>query len=509
VTGWLRLSAWLEDKSDWLSPLVVKEVRQVVRGREFLISFAASLVVGLVVAFFGAAQALAGQTGTGRWTFASLTACLAFLGLAIVPLGAYGALRNERLEQTLELITLTALSPRRIVIGKLFAQGIKLSTLFAAMAPFVTMSFLLGGIDLATILLSLAALFLASLWIGALCLFLSATFKSRAMSGLIFGAVGLVMLFFLIAGSNVLVLLTRGIPAALVGASYAPWAPLWVGAQVATFWLVTLVNLVLLAENRLALTTEDSVTPLRLGFFVQFLAIVAWTMAYLAEPAITRGNAADALAGAGCVHLAIVAAFAVTEGFAVPRRVLHRMTSPSRWRWLLASFGPGGGRGAAFVLAQMVMLAAALSVFRPGAADLRWLLGACGYILCFTGVPVLLFTRLAPSSATPLRLRVTVLLTLAAATVVPDVLYYVIVRPELLDLEFAPRHLINPFRTLANWELVEARHWLAAPFLLGGFGLLAYGALMRLGSRENRAGTTDVASGLPPTGQPDRGDAVY
>ncbi len=82
-------------------------------------------------------------------------ACLAFLGLAVVPLGAFSALRNERMEQTFELITLTALSSRRVVIGKLMAQGVKLATLFAAMAPFIAMSFLLGGIDFVTILISL------------------------------------------------------------------------------------------------------------------------------------------------------------------------------------------------------------------------------------------------------------------------------------------------------------------------------------------------------------------
>src|SRR3970282_2044272 len=117
--------------------------------------------------------------------------CLTVLGLAIVPLGAFSALRNERLEQTLELITLTALSPRRVVIGKLLAQGVKLATLFAAMAPFIAMSFLLGGIDFVTIQVSLLMLFVWSLWACALCLFLSTLLKSRAMSGLVFGAVGI------------------------------------------------------------------------------------------------------------------------------------------------------------------------------------------------------------------------------------------------------------------------------------------------------------------------------
>ena len=121
----------------------------------------------------------------------ALMGCLALLGLAVVPLGAFNALRNERMEQTLELITLTALSPRRVVIGKLLAQGVKLGTLFAAIAPFIAMSFLLGGIDFVTILVSLLVLFMWSLWASAAGLFLSSLLKSRAMSALVYGAVGI------------------------------------------------------------------------------------------------------------------------------------------------------------------------------------------------------------------------------------------------------------------------------------------------------------------------------
>ena len=99
---------------------------------------------------------------------------------------AFSALRNERMEQTLELITLTALSPRRVVIGKLLAQGVKLATLFAAVAPFIAMSFLLGGVDFVTILIALLVLFMWSLWASAAGLFLSTLLKSRAMSGLVF-----------------------------------------------------------------------------------------------------------------------------------------------------------------------------------------------------------------------------------------------------------------------------------------------------------------------------------
>ena len=184
--------------SDWLSPLVVKEVRQAVRGREFHYSFGLSLLAGLAVAFFGAADALTGAGTSGRWTFAALMGCLTLLGLAVVPLGTFSALRNERLEQTLELITLTALSSRRVVIGKLLAQAVKLATLFAGLAPFIAMSFLLGGIDFGTILVSLLVLFMWSLWACAACLFLSSLLKSRAMSGLVLGGVAIVLFLMLL-----------------------------------------------------------------------------------------------------------------------------------------------------------------------------------------------------------------------------------------------------------------------------------------------------------------------
>ena len=123
MTGRRRLLGWLDDQSDWLSPLVVKEVRQVVRGREFSLSFGASLrgrAGRRVLRRGGCADR---QRHGGRWTFVALMACLAFSGSAVVPLGAFSALRHERIEQTLELITLTALSPRRVVVGKLLAQA--------------------------------------------------------------------------------------------------------------------------------------------------------------------------------------------------------------------------------------------------------------------------------------------------------------------------------------------------------------------------------------------------
>jgi hypothetical protein len=472
---------WLEHASDWLSPIVVKEVRQVVRGREFTYSFGASLVAGLAVAFIGTADALSGSVTSGGWTFFSLMMCLSFLGLAVVPLGAYGALRTERLEQTLDLITLTALSPRRVVTGKLLAQGVKLATLFAAMAPFIAMSFLLGGVDFVTILVALALLFMWSLWASAACLCLSTLFKSRAMSGLVLGGAGLVLFVLFGAGRVLFFIATRGAymgPSVTFG-SAAGSPPWWGLAIMASMWAASIVNLVLLAENRLSLATEDRVTPLRVGFFVQFVLVAAWTLSFIRQPSLVRAQTADVLNVVGAVHLAVVAMFTVTEDLVVPRRARLRM----KRRRMLAMFRPGGGRGALYVLVQMVLLLTASWLLDPDWKNVRWLLAACAYICFFTGVPVMVFRALRPARAASFHLRVALLALLPAALILPDVVHYILWRPAVVNLNYAARHLVNPFRTLANWNLVEDRHWLLLPFGLGIAGLVAYLGLVELGAR--------------------------
>ena len=474
----------LEDRSDWLSPIVVKEVRQVVRGREFNYSFGASLAAGLAVAFFGAADALTGNGTSGSWTFMALVACLALLGLAVVPLGAFSALRNERMEQTLELITLTALSPRRIVIGKLLAQGVKLATLFAATAPFMTMSFLLGGIDFVTILISLLVLFMWSLWACALCLFLSTLLKSRAMSGLVFGAVGIALFLAITIGRAMMFAARRGgVGAFSVGISGPGPGSWWALVVMTSFCLASMVNLVLLAENRLSLPTENRVTRLRVGFLIQFLLIVGWTLSFINEPPRVQANAVNALGALGGLQLAVVAMFAVTEDLAVSRQVLRRLHAASPWGWLLAMFRPGGGRGALYVLAQMALFVFVAWLFHPAWGTLRWFLAICGYICFFSGVPTLAFRLFRPARAASFELRVALLLLMPVTMLLPDILYYVLWRPDVLDLSYSARHLINPIRTLANWNVVERLHWFFLPTVLGVSGLLSYLALIHLGMR--------------------------
>jgi hypothetical protein len=479
----------LDEVSDRLSPIVVKEVRQIVRGREFNYSFMVSLVVGLLVAFFGAANGSAGSGTTGQSVFTALTACLALLGIGIVPFGAFSALRNERLEQTMDLITVTSLSARKVIIGKLLAQAVKLATLFAGMAPFVATSFLLGGIDFVSIVVSLAIVFLVSLWVCAAALLVSSLAKTRGVSGaLLAGGAFVLLLFF--GGVNIVNRILFGF-ARSGGVSIGFGTPSgaqgwWALAIVVTLGAMSLVNLVLLAENRLSSPVENKSTALRVGFFLQFIAIIGVFTAVAHWSSLPR--AVEPLAVFGLLHLTIVAAFTVTEEFSVSRRVLRRIQAPSRWSPLWTILWPGGGRGAAYVLVQMVLLIVAVRSLST--RDVGWVVAACGYICFFTGAPAVLFRWARPRIRT-FYIRVAILVLLSASLVIPDVLYYIVAQQDTFSLEYSNRHLFNPIRTIANWRLVEMGSLYLVPAIVGVMGVLAYATLMAMNRRTSR--TTPIS----------------
>ena len=173
-------------------------------------------------------------------------------------------------------------------------------------------------------------------------------------------------------------------------------------------------NLVLLAENRLSLPTEDRVTALRVGFLGQFLLIAAWTLSFVNEPASVRSERAQALGVLGGLHLAVVAMFTVTEDLVVPAaRAAAHESRVAMAVGLLAIFRPGGGRGAIYVLAQMALFLAAAWLLRPTWVSLRWSLAVCGYICFFTGLPAAAFRFMRPARAASFQLRVAVLVLLS------------------------------------------------------------------------------------------------
>jgi hypothetical protein len=234
-----------------------------------------------------------------------------------------------------------------------------------------------------------------------------------------------------------------------------------------------MANLVLLAENRLSSPVENKATALRISFLIQFLAIIALFAAL--DRFSSAPRVVEPLAVFSLLHLSMVAAFTVTEDFPVSRRVWRRIQTPSRWSLLSTIFWPGGGRGAAYVLVQMAVLIGTVRLLSY--RDVGWVVAACGYICFCSGVPAMLLRVVRPRIPS-FYVRVAILVLVSAILVLPDVFYYVVAPANEFNLQFGNRHLINPFRTLPEWRIVEERGLYLMPAIVGAIGVLTYLRLM-------------------------------
>jgi hypothetical protein len=330
---------------------------------------------------------------------------------------------------------------------------------------------------------------------------------------MLFGGVGLGVLFT--AGlANILFRgLVRGVSPFLFGAGGTGLDTLDVIRMLAiltTAWVVTLANVLLVAVDRLSLPTEDSVTPIRLGLLTQLIVMIGWALTFFFVSTDAFRAAGNVLGVLGGVHLTLLAMFAVTESPSVPRRARLRMQSTSPWRWLVRVFGPGGGRGPGNVILQWGILLGALMLFPIDGFQRRTYMAAYGYVCFFVAVPTLVFRVVLPKYATSVRLRVASLLTLAAATSLPDLLDYLIQQPEVLDFGYSGRHLMSPFQTLTHWQIVERNGWAAFPFSVGVIGLVALILLvltdMRRAEDEESINPNRPA---PAAGESGRADLTY
>ena len=149
------------------------------------------------------------------------------------------------------------------------------------------------------------------------------------------------------------------------------------------------------------------------------------------------------------------------------RRVLRRIQTPSRWSPLWTILWPGGGRGAAYVLFQMVLLIVAVRSLSM--REVGRVVATCGYICFFTGAPAVLLRLIRPRISA-FYIRIAILVLLSASLVLPDVIYYVFAQPDFFSLAYSDRHLVNPLRTIADWRLVEMRGLYLVPAIIGVIG---------------------------------------
>jgi hypothetical protein len=130
---------------DWLSPILIKELRQGMRARVFIVSFLL-LQVFLVVLVLGNVAAK-GDTSTLDFQNHFFWVIIGFALLVMMPMRGLVAVSLEIKNRTMETIMLTRITAWRVVFGKwsaLFAQSL---LLVSAVLPYIVLRYFIGGDD--------------------------------------------------------------------------------------------------------------------------------------------------------------------------------------------------------------------------------------------------------------------------------------------------------------------------------------------------------------------------
>lgn len=172
-------SDWVEQRlertGEFLNPILVKEARQALKSRQFSITFSLLLLFGWSWSLLGLAwlNPEIYFVPAGRYMLIGYFIVLAIPLLIIVPFTAFRSLATEREDGTFELLSITTLTSRQIVTGKLGSALLQMLVYYSALSPCVAFTYLLRGIDLATIFLLLFYTFLVSLLLSCVGLLLA------------------------------------------------------------------------------------------------------------------------------------------------------------------------------------------------------------------------------------------------------------------------------------------------------------------------------------------------
>jgi len=344
---WATAESLLEQAGERLNPILVKEARQALKSRLFVMTFGLLLIcawggtiVGLAIIGPEAAFGFHGST-----MFAVYFVILAFALLVIVPFGAFRSLAVEQEDRTYELLSITALGPAQIVRGKLTIALLQMLIYLSAISPCLGFTYLLRGIDFLTILYVLGWLVLASLGLSAIGLLLGTLTEQRQLQVIlsVLTIVGLLFAFGFAIGLAMVVLFELPLPFS------EPYFWTSSGALVSVY-LSYMVLVYLAAVSRITFASQNRSTPLRVVMVVQHMLLTGW----LAVLAIVEQIGAPRFY-ATCMILLVLHWYAMGsvmlgESPELSLRARRRLPQSFLGRVFLTWFNPGPATGYVFAL---------------------------------------------------------------------------------------------------------------------------------------------------------------
>jgi ABC-type transport system involved in multi-copper enzyme maturation permease subunit len=395
---WLaRVEPFLDYLGDYLNPILVKEARQAMKSRQFSVTFALLLILGWIwtVGFIAFWNVSLYYQSYGVWAISAYYLVLTVPMLIVIPFATFRSLASETEDGTFELMSITTLTARQIVIGKLASAVLQMLVYYSALAPCIAFTYLLRGIDIITIGLLLGHTFLASVLLSVVGLVAATLSRSRMWQVLvsvvlIMGLLGFTWIWDI--GSMQVLFEGNG---TLPFDEPIFWA---INGAAISFVMAFSVLFLFIAAAQITFASENRSTPIRWVLVVIQLLLVGWMVFMWQSIQEDRSDlmlvTMEVLAG---IYWMFVGAVLTGETADLSPRAKRHLPQSVLGRSLLTWFNPGSGSGYTFVVLNMagvvvvhiVLVCASLAVGNGNAPpNSDWFFSAIailGYVAGYLG----------------------------------------------------------------------------------------------------------------------------
>ena len=461
--------------SDWMNPILVKETRQALKSRQFVGTFMLLLISCWLICMFGiivqGAQIEFGSPSTGF--FQCFFIVLSVAVILIVPFSSFRSLLSEQDSQTYELLSITSLSPRQIVWGKLLNAVVQVLVYYCAISPFIAFTSLLQGFDLFRTLILMTSLLGFSILLSMFTLMLSTVAKQQQYQAL--------ATLFIFGGLITVISSVIGYSYAVMGGAVDLTADFFWGLAIC--WVIGISYFILFHQitvSQLMFEAGNKSTGVRLiatGQFLLLWGIVA--VNYFLYGSISNGMFGTMLF-LSMIHWAVFGFFISMERDHLSRRIRRDLPQSFLYRLLLVPFMPGGTRGYLLLVMNIAVLNIIVLVISPmvssgGSSNgILSLLAIFAYVLIYFGIGCAGGRWLLSTSQQlrPAHTRSLLVVMFAMGIAIPYMILFAMGHYDIYRDGYHLLHISNPFVTIPEINSARRSSDTALPLLMIALGFV-------------------------------------
>ena len=344
--------------SDWINPILVKETRQALKSKQFtwtlmlvtlvILAWSVLGIVGMIPSIY--------YNSNGSPLLIGYVIILIVPALIVIPQATFRSMASELEDGTFETLSLSTLSPRQILLGKLSVSALQLVVYLSVIAPCIALTYLLRGVTLEVIAMTILIISTVSLAISVVAISVAAFSRTRIQQ-----------VFF-----SIILLVGQVIGSFWAGAvlinlvSMGGWGLTgWIGFIL--FFLAVLLYAWLLMRCgacAIGVSSENRSTPIRVPVLVIGLLLAMMEGFMLATYGTLNFMPAGIAISATFLfmHWGITGSIMMGERGTIPARARRTLPSTLLGRVFLTWLNPGAGPGYIFVMLSFLGSAIALII---------------------------------------------------------------------------------------------------------------------------------------------------